>query len=159
MIRVATRDDIAAIVDLMHVAYARSRFVGIGEIDRPLAEKLWAQLILRHAGRSAGSSCALVSISGGKVTGFFAAVLSRIYSVGTKLNATDQFFYVGDDGDPHDWSLLVDGYTLWAESCPDVAQIRLTNNDAFSDPDLVAKLYARKGFVPCGGIYQRRQAA
>lgn len=156
-VRDAKFADTPAIVHLLHEMYLKSPYVGRDEIDDRLARSTVMQSIQRHGLMRDGGCWVQVAEIGGdrRVVGFIIGMLDRVYHIGTKLMATDLFYYANDDADPKDAIRLLDNMIQWAESNPQVAEIKLGAVDTVGDYRRTEKLFQRRGFTQCGVIYSK----
>lgn len=155
MIRQAKFGDIPALAALMDEMYRRSKYRDRDEIDMKSAKALVMQCIQRHGMQRAGGSSVFVIDRDGKIDGFIIGLLEPIYHIGKKLTATDLFYYAREKARPQDALRLFDQFIAWAESIPDVIEIRNGATDAIGDYRRVEALYRRKGLAQSGVIYER----
>lgn len=144
MIRPARFQDAAAIEALIRRQHERSHYAGrVGIADKAL-ENLVMGLIAGMNQHGPHGTHVVVNEEDGKVVGFFAGVLQRIYNIGDRLGACDQ--YLVNEGRVTASLQMVDSYVEWAKANPKVLEIGLTWTDAMPDGERAAKLYERKGF-------------
>lgn len=155
-VRPALGADVFAIAGLIEELYQASPYVGIDEVDAKLARSTVMQCIQRDGLKSAGGSLVLVSEVDGKIRGFIIGLLDRVYHVGTKLMATDLFFYNAPDGHPKDGIAMLDRLIAWAEANPRVIEIKLGAVNTVGDYARTERLFQRRGFKQCGVIYDKR---
>lgn len=161
MIRDAKFTDIPAIVWLMQDALARSHYAsgGMGEIDVAEAKRMLVTAIQRHGHRTGGACWVQVAETSGIVTGLILGTLARVYSIGTKLYATDLFWITSPAVDPRDSIGLMRGMVKWAESCPNVVEIKCgTTQTINEDAGKAGKVLRRLGMAPYGEIYRKEIA-
>lgn len=155
-VRTAKFGDIPAIYALMVEAHARSIYAGRDEIDQRHAKGLLMNAIQRVGARHEGAMLVLVSEHDGAVTGFMVGLLDRLYQLGTKLFATDLFFYHTPGGNPVDPIGLLMGLVEWANTIPNVIEIKVGSTNVIGDHREIAKLYEGAGFKQCGALYEWR---
>lgn len=151
MIRPAKFVDAPALMGLLRGLYARSKYAGRVEI----CEKALENTVLGLIGgmNQPGPSGTHVSVSeeDGKVVGFIAGALSRVYGIGDKLGASDVFLV--NEGRATGAVGLIDAYIAWASANPKVIEIGLSWADTLPDASRVAAIYERKGFYLAGELY------
>lgn len=155
MIRRAAFADIPRIAELMTDLHRVSIYADRCGIDIAETKALFTRLMQRHGGKADGGACVFVAEKNGRVEGFMAGLLSRVYHVGDKLAAQDVFLHLTPDADPRDLSRLVGAYVGWAEACPKVIEINLSETDVIAADPRLLKLYSRKGFIRCGTIHRK----
>lgn len=156
MIRDAKFRDIPEIVAMLHEMYAESKFRGRVEISDKAAEALLTSAIAGQKQSGPQASYVVVAEHDGALTGFMIGVLDRVYHIGTKLAANDLFLHVRASGKASDVVKLIDGYIAWASGNRKVIQIGLSWTDTIAGAEKIGALYARKGFVRSGEIWERR---
>lgn len=160
-VRAASAADIPALAALMEEAHNLSRYHDKAEIDVKETKAMFMRAIQRDGLAAAGGShlsvAERVSPDGTLrvVHGFMLGLLERVYHVGSKLWAGDVYLYVRPGSHPRIAQMLVDEYVRWAESIPDVIEIKLSATDAIGSYRRAANLYERRGFRQCGVIYER----
>lgn len=151
MIRKATQQDAPAIERLLRSTHARSKYAGIvGLSDRALADLVMYMIAAQGQNGPQGSYVA-VAEEKGKVVGFIAGVLDRIYHFLKQMRAADLFLI--NEGSPRNLPALVDGYMAWAIANPKVHEITLSWTDTVPGGERIAKLFERKGMTKMGEIY------
>jgi GNAT superfamily N-acetyltransferase len=153
MIRPAKFADTPAIERLLRRVHAKSKYAKL----TPLNEKALNQVVLSMiAGQNqSGPEATFVVVAEhqGKVQGFMAASLNRIYGICDKLTASDSFI-ISESRKASDTVAMIDAYIEWAKSNPKVVEIILTWSDAVPGGQKMAKLYTRKGFRQVGEFYE-----
>lgn len=152
MIRRATFDDAPALMQLLRVQHSRSKYAERCGISEPALEHLVTSMIAQQGQIGPQGSAVFVAIHDGKVAGFIAGILDRVYAVGKKLKAQDLFFI--NEGSVGDALRLVDEYVAWARSIRAVLEIGLSWSDTMPGAEKVAQLYSRKGFQKIGEIFE-----
>lgn len=158
MIRDAKFTDIPAIVGVMQDAMARSHYAGgaIGDIDVPYTKKLLVTAIQRHGHKNGGACWVQVAETAGIITGFIVGTLDRVYAVGTRLMATDLFWLTSPNVEPMDSIALMRGMVAWAESCPQVVEIKCGATTTVNDDAMKAgKILERLGLERYGVIFRK----
>lgn len=144
------------LVELLKEQHARSRYVGVTDIDATFARRLLSQAIQRHGGTNDGGTLVnVIEDSEGGIVAFMVGVLSRVYHIGTALCAQDMFLVAGEGAPPLAAPKLLSAYVQWASSNPRVLEINLSHTDALPEGERMGPLYERIGFTRCGGIYRR----
>lgn len=158
MVRDARFTDIPAIVWLLQDAMARSHYSsgGMGEIDVTETKRLLVTAIQRHGHKTGGACWVQVAETNGVVTGLILGTLARVYSIGTKLYATDLFWLTSPAAEPRDGIKLMRGMVRWAESCPHVVEIKCGTVEAINgDAGRAGKVLQRLGMTPYGAIFRK----
>src|SRR4051812_12808807 len=114
MIRRATFDDAPALMRLIRAQHARSKYAGRCRIAEPALEHLVTAMIAQQNQTGPQGSAVFIAERDGKVTGFIAGILDRVYQIGSKLAAQDLFFI--NEGSVGDTLKLLDEYMAWARS-------------------------------------------
>lgn len=155
MIRRANFADIPRLVEILADAHRRSVFAGMdGEVDVAEAKRLLVHAVQRHGHTKAGGTFVMVAEAGGAVEGMIVGLLDRVYSIGTKLYATDLFFVATERVDPRDPIRLVGALIDWAKSAPECRLIMMAVTDTVSaDPERTGKILARKGLRRSGAVF------
>jgi GNAT superfamily N-acetyltransferase len=157
MIRRATFDDAKALIQLIREQHAASKYAGRCPIAEPALANLVTNMIAQQGQIGPQGSAVFVAERDGKVVGFLAGVLDRVYQIGKKLAAQDLFFV--NNGTVGDTMALLDAYVAWAVSIRAVLEIVVSWSDTLPGAEKVAKLYERKGFSKCGELYEMRTDA
>lgn len=152
MIRPAKFGDIPSIFDMIVEGHSRSKYAGRDAVDAKECKSLLMGAIQRHGLKREGGTCVLVTE---RVDGFIMGILDRVYHVGTKLTAQDMFFYARATSFPQDRVGLLDAYIRWADSVPNVIEIRNGITDILGDVEKVELIYQRMGFRRCGVMVER----
>ncbi|GAA4108911.1 hypothetical protein ACFFTN_01495 [Aminobacter aganoensis] len=155
MIRPATFSDIPAIVRLLQQSYMKTHYArtGIAEIDEPEAKRLLLASIQRHGQKHGGACWVCVVDSGASIDGLILGTLTRVYSIGNRLMATDLFWLVNEHADPRDAIGLMKGMVGWAEANPAVVEVHCgTTAIIADDPAVTSRLLAQIGFKQYGLI-------
>lgn len=146
-------------VEVLLDVHARSRFVGVSEVDQPYTRKLLAQAIQRNGGQHDGGSLVLVNEDDdGQINAFLVGVLDRIYHIMADLRAQDMFLVARANAPVNVGRKLLDAYFDWAQGNPAVREIYLSHTDVLPDSDRIGRLYERMGFTQCGAIFRRDAA-
>lgn len=149
MIRPATFSDIPAMAKLVHNSHARSKYAPRTDINAKALEQLLMGLVAGQNQNGPGATHITVCERQGKVTGFMAGAINRIYNIGEKLSASD-LFLINDANNVGDTMKLIDDYIDWAHSNPKVIEVGLSWTDATNSGHVIRKLYKRKGFRMAG---------
>lgn len=161
MIRNANFSDIPAVVRIIEWAYRSTPYAlkGLASVDVGEAKRLLMNSIQRHGGKNGGACWVQVADSGAAVTGFILGTLTRVYSVGDRLMATDLFWICTDEADPRDGPALMRGMLGWAKENPAVVEITCATTSVMGvDPAKAGALLERLGMSKFGNIYQLRVA-
>lgn len=157
MIRDATFGDMPRIRDLFYQMHEVSVYAEEIGIDEPALRSLIMDCVRGNGGKHAGGTIFLVSEEDGVIQGFMIGMLDRIYHYGNRLRATDFFLYCTPEAQTRASSKMIDRFIAWAVENPKVFEIILSWTDAISeDAQKIERLYLRKGFRNCGGIWMRR---
>lgn len=153
MIRKATYQDAPAIMAMVREQHSRSKYAERCRIAEPALQHLVSALIAQQGQIGPQGSCVFVAENTGEPVAFIAGVLDRVYSIGAKLKAQDLFF-VNERGTVGDTMRLLDAYVGWARAIRAVLEISVSWTDTLPGAERVAKLYARKGFVKSGEVFE-----
>ncbi len=157
MIRRPNPSDYAMIEKLIRRQHLASKYAGrVGINDKALSQLLLGL----HAGQAqSGPQATFVAVSEehGKVCGFIAGSLARIYGIGDKLGAAEVFLV--NEGKAGGSMRLIDAYIAWAQSNPRVVEIGMTWTNALPGSERLAALYRRKGFTCAGETFELRTDA
>lgn len=155
MIRPAKSTDAFAIVDVIEERYPETRYAGFVSIEPKVARSLMAQAVQRHGGTTEGSTFLMVSENGeGVIEAFVLGSLARVYMIGDKLAAADNFLMARKGADPRAMNQLIDAYLEWARSNPKVYEISLSWSDAFEGASAMNAVIERRGFELCAATYR-----
>lgn len=151
MIRAARHTDQRAIEGLIRRQHAASKFAGrVGISDKAL-ESVMLGLIAGQGQTSVGATIVTVAMRDGKVTGFIAGQLQRVYSIGDRLEANDLFFV--NEGAATDTFALVDSYLSWATGNRKVLEVRMGWTDSIPGAERITGLLSRKGLHKSGEVW------
>lgn len=156
MIRDAKFADIPAIVSLLGMAYLKTHYAasGIAGIDIPEAKRLLVNSIQRHGGKNGGATWVQVAEHGGAITGLMLATLTRVYSIGDRLMATDLFWLSSPEADPRDAERLMRAMIDWARQSPHVVEINCGTTAIMNDPEAAGLMLKRIGLSQYGNMYR-----
>lgn len=157
MIRPAKSVDAFSLAELLKELHGVTIYKGL-ELDAAYARKLFAQFAQRHGGSHDGATCLFVHSRGEVIGGFVAGMLDRVYHVGENLWATDVFLHVKKGEPASTVRDLLNAYVEWAESNPQVFEVRLSASYATEDGKRVCAVFERMGFAECGRVYRRENA-
>lgn len=155
MIRPAKNADIMALVALIQEMHQRSKYREIDQVDVPMVKKLLLAGIQRHGAQHDGGALVLVSVKDDQPVGFLYGLLTRVYNIGTRLEATDLFFYMGDAADPRDAFKLLDAFDAWVAENPKVVVVRQGATNAIEAYSRMERVLRRRGMDQSGVIYER----
>ena len=104
MIRGVSFSDIPRIVLLLEESFSRTHYAksGLGGIDRAEAKRLLTTAVHRHGHKTGGGTFIQVAEKDGAIEGLILGTLTRVYSVGNKLMATDLFWVCSERVPPAD---------------------------------------------------------
>ena len=155
MIRKATFADANAVKALIRSSHERSKYAGRCGIAEKALENLVLALVMGQNAKGLGATHLSVAERDGKVVGFIAGTVNRVYAIGDAALANDNFL-VNEGGRVGDTLALVDAYIAWARGIPQVIEIGLSWSDALPGADKIAALYARKGAHKVGEQWELR---
>ncbi len=155
MIRAGTFTDIPALAKLVRASHERSKYAGRTGINDKALETMLMGLVAGQNQSGPQSTHVSVYEKAGEVTGFVAGSLSRVYSIGEKLVASDHFL-INEKASLTTTMRLLDAYIDWARNNPKVIEIGLSWSDALPGAEAVAQLYKRKGFHKVGEQFEIR---
>lgn len=154
MIRPARFMDAPAIERLIRSQHERSKYATRTSIsDKALSATVMAMLGQQGQPGPHGTYVA-VAVEEGKVVGFIAGVLGRIYGVGRHLVAVDEF--IVNEGRASHSLAMIDGFIEWAKANPKVIEISMSWSDALPGAERMAAVYQRKGFARTGEVFEMR---
>jgi hypothetical protein len=151
VIRRALHVDQPALEGLIRRQHAASKYAASCDISDKALESTMLGLIAGQGQNSVGASHVAVAEREGKIVGFIAGVLHRIYFIGNKLEAGDLFFV--NEGTLADALGLLDSFIAWAKNNPKVLTIKLSWSDTIPGAENVTKLFYRKGLRMCGEVW------
>jgi hypothetical protein len=154
MIRPACFRDVPAIERLIRAQHAASRYAASVPISGKALSALALSMVAQMGQHGPQGSHVAVAVRDGRVAGFIAGVLQRVYSVGTKLEAVDLFLV--NSGSAGDLLKLVDSYVAWASANPKVVEVKLSWTDTMPGAARIAGVYRRKGFARVGEVFEMR---
>lgn len=158
MIRAAKFADIPALGKIIHETHQRSKYARRTGINEKALEQLLTGLVAGQNQNGPAATFIMVSECEGKISGFMAASLTRIYNIGDKLGASD-IFLISQSDNRVDTNNLIDAYIEWASSNPKVIEIGLSWSDTVPKGELAKNLYTRRGFRVSGESYTLRRDA
>jgi len=153
MIREAKFADTPAIERLLRRVHAKSKYAAMTMLNEKALNNTVMGMIAGQNQHGPEASFVRVVEHQGKVQGFMAASLSRIYGICDKLTASDTFI-ISESRRASDTVAMIDAYIEWAKRNPKVVEIILTWSDAVPGGEKMAKLYQRKGFRLVGEFYE-----
>jgi hypothetical protein len=151
MIRAVKPTDIKAIEGLIRRQHATSKYAGRVRISDKALDQLMVHLFAGQAQPSVGATHISVAVRDGKVVGFIAGILQRVYLIGDKLEATDVFFV--NEGSAADTFALADAYLNWATGNRKVLEVRMSWTDSIPGASRVTALFQRKGLRKSGEVW------
>lgn len=151
MIRPARFTDAPELQRIIRNQHPRSKYAGRCGINEKALESMVLGLIAGMGQNGPQASHIAVNVEDGKVVGFIAGTLSRIYGIFDRLAASDAFLI--NEGRAGASLQLVDSYIAWARANPKVLEISLSWTDVLPGAEKVEALAERKGFARVGGIY------
>ncbi len=154
-VRNAKFTNIPAIYSMLEELYDKSVYKGRDEIEPREAKRLITNCIQRHGQMGPGGACVFVCGPEGRANGFIIGVLDRVYHIGKKLMATDLYWYVSDDASRKDAIALFDAFCDWADTNPNVLEIKPGATDAVGDYRRTEIVFKRKGFRQSGSMWTR----
>lgn len=160
IIRPARAIDAPALIAMLDECREKSRYAAMGSIDRDVARKFFCYGVQRHGGTTDGSTFLMVAENGeGVIEAFVYGVLSRIYAVGTRLGANDQFLIARRkaraDVKLRAMNALIDAYLDWADGNPKVCEVALSHSDTVPGSEALTEVFKRRGFVPYHQAWRR----
>ena len=156
LIRDANFSDIPGIVSLLRDAYQKTHYArsGVASIDEKETKRLLVQAIQRHNGVNGGACFVQVSETDGQVRGLILGTMTRLYSIGNKLSATDLFWLASPDVFPADPAQLMRNMVAWAERAPACVEVKCGTTAIMQDPEAAGMILNRMGFEPYGRIWR-----
>ena len=156
MIRAARHQDIPAILAMLHEMHAASKYAGRVEISDKAAEGLLTSAVAMSGQRGPQGTHVVIAEKDGEAVGFMVGSLDRVYHIGNKLTANDVFLFVRPGNGIRPVLALIDSYVAWASSIRAVVEIMLSWSDTMTGAAAIAPLYARKGFIKTGEMFEMR---
>lgn len=160
IIRPARAIDVPALIAMLDECLDQSRYAAMGSVDRDVARKFFCYGVQRHGGTTDGSTHLMVAEGkDGVIEAFMFGVLARIYAVGTRLGASDQFLIARRkaraDVKLRAMNRLIAEYLAWADANPKVCEISLSRSDTVPGNEGLVKVFERYGFVPHAQSWRR----
>lgn len=156
-IRPAKAADTVAVIGLMEEAHRRSRYAQVGGVHRETAKAFLVRCVQLHGHLNAGGTLYLVAEKDGAVTGFFIALLARVYVVGTLLEAQDIFLYMNESADRRDFRRCIKAFDNWAQGNPRCIEATLSNSDFIPGAkEILERIYVRRGYEKTNNVFKRR---
>jgi hypothetical protein len=162
LIRKAKATDTPRIAELVQEAYARSpAYAGLGSVDVNRVKRIIVQGIQRDGQMGEGGWIVRVADTLGKLEGFAAAYLTRVYDIGPAdlLLAQDWMIYGSPRCEARDGVALLLAIEQWAEKNPKVLEHQPTAVDTIvEDWKRLCGFYERRGYAQVGAVFRRRFA-
>lgn len=159
-LRPARSIDAPAIADLLSMRVADTCYAGRDEVDLPFARKMFAFAAQRHGHTNDGGMFLMVAEDeSGSIAAFCMGSLGRVYGVGKKLAASDNYLLGRRDCPPRVLVNLFELYVGWATANPRVIEIGASWSDAVPGSEAMSTVFERRGFTPCAQSYRRVNAA
>lgn len=159
-IRPARSVDAPAIAELLADRVVDTCYADRDEVDVPYARKMFAYAAQRHGNTNEGGMFLMVAEDEtGKIAAFLMASLGRVYGVGRKLAAADNYLVGRRDCPAFVLRNLFELYVGWASGNPRVAEIGASWSDAFPGSEGWAPIFKRMGFEPCAQSFRRLNVA
>ncbi len=155
MIRPAKFADTPDIEGLIRNTHSRSKYASRMAMHEKSLNSLVMGLIAGQNQNGPQASFIHVSERDGKVVGFMAGSLTRVYNVGDRFVASDVFL-INEGASGSDTLRMIDAYIEWASSNPKVIEVGLSWSDAVPGSAKIRDLYRRKGFTRVGEMYELR---
>lgn len=155
IVRSPLTSEVFALCDMLVRLHPLTRFHGHVGVDEKHTRSLIAQIIQRNNGlHDGGTFIRVIENEDGRICGFVAGMLDRVYHIGDMLWAQDLFLTTEPDAPMRAPSILLDAYVDWALANPKVYEIHLSHLDALPDQDRLDKHYERRGFIHCGSVFR-----
>lgn len=136
-----------------------SRYAGVVEVDQPYARKLIASAIGRHGGTNEGSTFVMVAVDADdQPQAFILGALSRVYQVGNRLAACDQYLVGRSSVSAFVLDQLLDAYIAWAADIPKVYEIGASFANTIPQAERFRAAFERRGFTKVGEVYSQIQS-
>ena len=155
-IRAPLTTEVFGLVDMIVRLHPMTRFHGDVAVDEKYARTLLAQCIQRNGGQHDGGTFIRVCENDdGRLCGFVAGMLDRVYHVGDLLWAQDMFLLTEPDAPFRASTALIDGYVDWAWANPKVYEVHLSHLDALPDLNRLDRHFEKRwGFQRCGAVFR-----
>lgn len=159
-IRPARSVDAPAIAALLAARVVDTCYAGIDEVDVPFARKMFAYAAQRHGNTNEGGMFLMVAEdTAGEIAAFCMGSLGRVYGVGKRLVACDNYLLGRKDCPAIVLRNLFELYVGWASGNPRVAEIGASWSDALPGSDKWTPIFKRMGFEPCAQSFRRLNVA
>lgn len=159
-IRPARSVDAPAIAALLAARVVDTCYAGVDEVDVPFARKMFAYAAQRHGNTNEGGMFLMVAEDeSGDVAAFCMGSLGRVYGVGKRLCATDNYLLGRAGCPPRVLVNLFDAYVQWASTNPRVIEIGASWSDAIPGSQAMEHVFERRGFIACAHTYRRKVGA
>lgn len=160
IIRAPRTTEVFSLCDMLVRLHPLTRFADEVLVDEKYTRMLLAQTIQKNDGRHDGGTFIRVAEGDdGRILGFIAGMLDRVYHIGNRLWAQDMFLTVEADAPMRTSSLLIDAYVAWAMDNPKVYEIHLSHLDAFPGQDRLDRHYEHRGFIRCGAVFRKTKSS
>lgn len=156
MIRAATHLDAPEIETMIRELHQASKYAGRADVSDKALGSLVINMLAMQGQNGPQASMVVVAEEKGRIVGFMAGTLDRLYFMLNKLVAQDLFLYVRPRNGVRHSLELIDAYVEWASANPKVLEIKLSWNDALPRAAVMSTVYRRKGFDLVGEIFERR---
>lgn len=155
MIRPARFQDQPQIEGLIRRRHAASKYAGrVGISDKALGALVLSAIAGMNQNGPQGSHVA-VAEHRGRLSACIIGVFDRVYHIGDKLSAND-LYLINEGKRAGDTLALIDSYVAWGTANRKCIEIMLSWSDTLPGAARIAPLYARKGFVKSGEMFEMR---
>ena len=142
------------LVDILVEQHAHSRYADVCKIDEQIARKLLAAAIHRHGGKNEGATFVMVAVDDGdEPVAFIFGSLVRIYMIGDRLAASDNFLIGRKGVSGMVLNQLFSAYVSWALDNPKVAEIGGSWSTAIEGSEGFSGILERRGFTKLGEVW------
>lgn len=155
-VRLATYDDMAALMDLMKDAHDASRYGVFSRMREGHAERAVFNAIAGMKEPAApNATVVIVADSDGGIEGAIVGVLRPLYELLEAQVASDVFWYCRETASPRTALRLLRRFHDWAETWTGDLVFRHGVHDAISDPRRTGRVFEAQGFRKAGAIYEK----
>ena len=154
IIRPAKFVDIPKIVELLGTATSESKYATTAPLNREQAKRVLVECIGVQADKP-GSAMCFIAERDGELIGIFLGVVRMLYECLDALMISNLVWYVTKDAGGRAALRLFDAFNEWADQAPGHKIYRYGLTDAFKEPELMAKLMARRGYRQSGVLMEK----
>lgn len=155
-VRLATFDDMTALLDLMEHAREASCYSVLARVDEGQGHRVVFNAIAAMREPAEPHATVVVVADGADgIEGALVGVLRPLYEVLDAQVASDLFWYCRPEASPRAALRLLRRFHDWAKTWPGELVLRHGVHDAISDPRRPGRVFEAQGFRQAGVIYEK----